>query len=309
MQAAVVDTVQRMKSPSRQPMKQNDGRGPDLSVISEADVILALEHPLLQSVVNAGGEEGSPSRSRLKPGAKVISISSLDLFTRSNYQDFGRYQEVDMALAADAEETLPLLIEEVSRLITGDRRRVFEARGARLAAASQRRMERNRVRATYGWDDSPISTARIAVELWAQIKNKDWSLVSRSDAMNGWPHRFWKFEKYYHHIGQSGSVAIGYSAPASVGAALANRKYGRISINLQHDGDLMYLPGVLWTAAHHRIPMLTIMHNNRAYNTEVMQVQQIAGQHHRDIGRGRIGNAIGDPHNEYARIGRRMGGV
>src|SRR3989449_2825877 len=161
-----------MNFPSRHPLNQVEGRGPDLSVVSEADVILALEHPLLWGVVNAGGEDGTPSRSRLKPGAKLISISSLDLFTRSNYQDFGRYQEVDMALAADAEETLPLLIEEVRRLITGDRRRVIEARGARLAAASQRRMEQNRVRATYGWDDSPISTARIAVELWDQIKDR-----------------------------------------------------------------------------------------------------------------------------------------
>src|SRR5438128_8944238 len=84
LQAAVLDTIQRINFPSRHPLNQNDGRGPDLSVISEADVILALEHPLLQSVVNAGGEEGSQSRSRLKPGAKVISISSLDLVTRSN---------------------------------------------------------------------------------------------------------------------------------------------------------------------------------------------------------------------------------
>jgi acetolactate synthase-1/2/3 large subunit len=307
LQTPVFDTIQRMNFPSRHPLNQGEGRGPDLSVISESDVILALEHPLLWGVVNAGGEEGAPSRSRLKPGAKLISISSLDLFTRSNYQDFGRYQEVDMALAADAEETLPLLNEEVRRLITGDRRRAIDARGAKLAAASQRRMEQNRLRATYGWDDSPISTARIAVELWSQIKNKDWSLVSRSDAMNGWPQRFWKFEKYYHHIGQSGSVAIGYNAPASVGAALANRKYGRLSINLQHDGDLMYLPGVLWTAAHHRIPMLTIMHNNRAYNTEVMQVQRIAGQHHRDIGRCRIGTAIDDPNIDYAKLAQSMG--
>jgi acetolactate synthase-1/2/3 large subunit len=307
LQAAVVDTIQRMNFPSQHPLNQADGRGPNLGVIPNADVILALEHPLLWGMVNAGGEEGSEPRSRLKPGAKLISISSLDLFTRSNYQDFGRYQEVDLALAADAEETLPLLIEEVKRLITSDRKRVFEARGARLAAASQRAKEQNRVRASYGWDDSPISTARIAAELWAQIKNKDWSLVSRSDAMSGWAQRLWKFEKYYHHIGQSGSVGIGYSAPASVGAALANRKYGRLSINLQHDGDLMYQPGVLWTAAHHRIPMLTIMHNNRAYNTEVMQVQQIAGLHHRDIGRCRIGTAIDDPNIDYTKIAQGMG--
>ena len=307
LQAAVFDTIQRMNFPSRHPLNQAEGRGPDYALVSQADVILGLEHPLLWGVVNAGGEDGTPSKSRLKPGAKLVSISSLDLFSRSNYQDFGRYQEVDMALAADAEETLPLLIEEVKRLITGDRRRVFEARGAKLAEASRRRFEQNRVRATYGWDDNPISTARIAVELWSQIKDRDWSLVSRSDAMNGWAQRFWKFDKYYHHIGQSGSVAIGYSAPASVGAALGNKKYGRLSINLQTDGDLMYLPGVLWTAAHHRIPMLTVMHNNRAYNTEVMQVQRIAGLHHRDIGRCRIGTAIEDPNIDYAKLAQSMG--
>src|SRR5947208_14544572 len=34
LQAAVVDTIQRMNFPSRHPLNQNDGRGPDLSVIS-----------------------------------------------------------------------------------------------------------------------------------------------------------------------------------------------------------------------------------------------------------------------------------
>jgi acetolactate synthase I/II/III large subunit len=307
LQLPVIDTLQRMNFPSRHPLNQNSGRGPDMSVIPNADVILSMENPLLWSMVNASEEGSSESRSRLKAGAKLISISSVDLITKSNYQDAGRYQEVDLALSADAEATLPLLIEEVKRLITSDRRRFFEARGAKLAETSRRRLEQDRVRASYGWDDSPISTARIAAELWAQIKNKDWALVSRSDAMSGWAQRFWKFDKYYHHIGQSGSVAIGYSNPAAVGAALANRKYGRLSINLQHDGDLMYLPGTLWTAAHHQIPMLTVMHNNRAYNTEVMQVQRIAGLHHRDIGRCRIGTAIDNPNIDYAKIAQGMG--
>ena len=68
LQAAVLDTIQRMNFPSRHPLNQVEGRGPDLSVVSEADVILALEHPLLWGVVHEGGEEGAPSRSRLKPG-------------------------------------------------------------------------------------------------------------------------------------------------------------------------------------------------------------------------------------------------
>ena len=307
LQLPVIDTLQRMNFPSKHPLNQNSGRGPDLGMIREADLIVSLENPLLWSMVNTLEEGSSDGRSRLKPGAKLVSISSLDLFTRSNYQDSGRYQEVDIALAADAEATLPLLIEEVKRLVTGDRRRFFQARGAKIAEATQKRMDQDRVRASYGWNDSPISTARIVAELWPQIRNKDWALVSRSDAMSGWAQRLWTFDKYYQHIGQSGSVAIGYNNPASVGAALAHRKQGRLCINLQHDGDMMYLPGVLWTAAHHQIPMLTIMHNNRAYNTEVMQVQQIAGAHHRDVGNCRIGTAIDTPNIDFAKLAQSMG--
>jgi len=34
-------------------------------------------------------------------------------------------------------------------------------------------------------------------------------------------------------------------------------------LTFQPDGDLMYAPGVLWTAAYHKIPLLFVMHNNR----------------------------------------------
>jgi thiamine pyrophosphate-dependent acetolactate synthase large subunit-like protein len=69
---------------------------------------------------------------------------------------------------------------------------------------------------------------------------------------------------------------MGYGAGAAVGAALANKKHGRISINVQTDGDLNYAPAVLWTAAHHKAPLLTIMHNNRGYHQEVMRLQRQA---------------------------------
>ena len=88
--------------------------------------------------------------------------------------------------------------------------------------------------------------------------------------------RLWDFTKHYQHLGVSGGSGIGYGAPAAIGGALANRKYGRLSVNIQNDGDLMYAPGVLWTAAHHKIPVLTIMNNNRAYHEEMMHIQRMA---------------------------------
>jgi len=58
-----------------------------------------------------------------------------------------------------------------------------------------------------------------------------------------------------------------------------HKKHGRLVVNIQADGDLMYAPGVLWTAAHHKIPLLSVMHNNRAYHQEVMHIQRMAVRH------------------------------
>ena len=38
-----------------------------------------------------------------KNGAKIITLGSRDLYLKSNYQDFGRYQDVDLAIAGDGE--------------------------------------------------------------------------------------------------------------------------------------------------------------------------------------------------------------
>ena len=75
----------------------------------------------------------------------------------------------------------------------------------------------------------------------------------------------------------TGYGTLGYGLPASVGAAHANKALGRFSVSIQGDGDMMYAPGALWTAAHHKIPLLLVMHNNRCYHQEIMHVQRMAG--------------------------------
>ena len=93
----------------------------------------------------------------------------------------------------------------------------------------------------------------------------------------------------------------------SLGAALANKKYGRITVSMQCDGDLMYSPGVLWTAARHRIPILYLIHNNRAYHQEIMQLQHTAGQRSRGYEQCTIGTVITDPNIDYAKMAASMG--
>jgi thiamine pyrophosphate-dependent acetolactate synthase large subunit-like protein len=229
------------------------------------------------------------------------------LFGKSNYQDQQRYPEVDIAMAADAEATLPSLIEAVKRSITADRKHVFEERGRSLATTRQRLLERARTEASYAWDASPISTARLSAELWTQIKDSDWALVSPIDFVSRWPMRLWSFDKPYQYIGASGGAGVGYGAPAAVGAALAHKKNGRLVVNIQADGDLMYAPGVLWTSAHHKIPLLSVMHNNRAYHQEVMHIQRMANRHQRGVTTAGIGTTIENPNIDYAGLARSLG--
>jgi thiamine pyrophosphate-dependent acetolactate synthase large subunit-like protein len=305
LQAAVIDLRQRMNFPSRHPLNQTlRGR----AAITNADVILGLEVEDFYGAVHSIGQQIEyRTRPITRPGAKLISITAGDLFLRSNYQDFQRFQEVDLAIAADAEATLPSLIEAVKRQLTNDRKRAVQDRGTKLATSHQEAREKARADAAYAWDASPISTARLCAELWAQIKNEDWSFVSESAFVSGWPQRLWDFNKHHHHIGGQGGYGIGYGAPAALGAALANRKHGRLTVNIQCDGDMMYAPGILWTAAHHRIPLLNIMHNNRGYHQEVMQVQIMANQHNRGVDRARIGTTIDDPAVDYAKLAQSMG--
>jgi acetolactate synthase-1/2/3 large subunit len=304
LQAPVQDKRFRMNFPSSHPLYGGGN-------LATADVIMALEVPdfwMSTHAMTPVNKMGMESRSITKPGAKLITIYSGDLAEKSNYQDLGRYTEVDLAIAADAEATLPALIEACRRLITADRRRAFSERGAKYAEAAKRAKEQALVQASYGWDSSPITTARVSAEIWNQIRNEDWSLLSDVNPFfSNWPTRLWDFEKHHNYIGGHGAYGVGYGAPAATGAALANRKYGRISVNIQCDGDLNYAPAVLWTSAHHHIPLLSIMHNNRAYHQELMYIEDMAARAQRGVDTAKVGTGLFDPNIDYAMLAKAYG--
>ena len=287
LQCGVVDRKRRMNFPTRHPL--NGGQA------NQADVVLALE----------AGYITNDARAAHSRNAKLISISTNELYIKSNYGDQYRFAEIDMPITGDAEATLPSLTEEVKKLITGDRQRVFQERGAKIAAANRQALERAREEAAYAWDANPISTARLSMELWNQIKNEDWSLVT---GWVNWPLRLWDMNKHYQYIGRSGGEAIGYHLPASIGAALANRKYGRLTVAIQPDGDFMVANGVLWTAAHHKIPILIVMQNNRAYHQDFMDAQRIALVRNRGaLETMGIGTEITSPNIDFAKLAQSLG--
>ena len=310
LQAKVIDQRCRMNFPVTHYLTSPP------TAVNDADVIIGMELSDFWGTVNAFTDNGEnhgigANSTRIKPGTKLISISSVELNTKANYQDFQRFQEIDVPMAADAQATLPALIEAVKSAIPNAARAAIAQRGEDAKKAHTAMRLRARQAAALGWDASPISTARLVMETYAQIKHLDWSIVSAESPGFEWPHRLWPIEKYHHWLGRSGGYGVGYGAPASVGAALANRDLGRFSVSFQSDGDLMYAPGVLWTAAKHKIPLLAVMHNNRGYHQEVMHVQRLSNFRNRvpNLGGdlGPVGTSIQNPDIDYHKLAESMG--
>jgi acetolactate synthase-1/2/3 large subunit len=303
LQCGVVDVGGRMNFPSRHPLNQSFRR----AAINQADVIVGLELNDFWGSVNSFTDRiVRTSRSTTKPGARLVTLGARDLLTKSNFQDFQRFQEVDLAIAGDGEASLPALTEAVKRLIDGGRKLAFEARGKKLAAAQLAALNEARSEATTGWDASPISVPRLCMEVYNQIKDEDWSLVGTSTG-NNWPRRLWDFQKPHSWNGGSGGGGIGYTLPASLGAALANKQHGRLTVSIGGDGDFMFAPGTLWTAAHHRIPMLYVVLNNRAYHQEYMYLEAMAGRRSRGVTKADVGTTLKDPNIDYATVAKGFG--
>jgi acetolactate synthase I/II/III large subunit len=289
--------------------------GRPATVIPQADVILGLELTDYWATVNKftdNDHDGWGTMSpRTKPGTKLIGIGTQQLITKSNYQDYQRFQSLDVPIAGDVEATLPALIEALKNEIPDSRKDAIAKRGQGIKEAHEKAHENTKQLAAIAWDTSPISTARLCMEIYGQIKDLDWSLVPSSGDVSGWPTRLWPMDKVYQFTGTSGGYGVGWGAPASVGGALANRDEGRFSVSIQSDGDLMYVPGALWTAARHKIPLLSVMHNNRGYHQEVMHIQRLANFRDRNPNTGNdlapIGTSIMNPDIEFHKLAESMG--
>ncbi len=293
LQAPVIDAQSRMNFPWRHPLNQ---RGAQRQLVGAADVIVGLE---------MGDFYGSSANA--KPTAKKVSITASDAYLKSNYGDLGRYTASDLAIAADAEATLPMLVEAVRRLMPASRRGVLEQRAKTFAEMHQAAINRSRAAAAIGWDDQPITVARMCAELYDKIRGEDWSLVNGTVFQNYWPQQLWTATKHHQYIGDAGAFGLGYLPGASIGAALANKPHGRLTVAIGGDGDLMFSPGALWTMAHHRVPLMYVIHNNRGYHQELMVVQQMAGRMQRPSSRCQIGTVLNDPPIDFAKLAQSMG--
>ena len=157
LNAAVCDTANRFNFPWRHPLNQTERQR---AMIGEADLVLELEPGDPFAVSTLTGRDGR-THPLMQEGAKRVTISSLDLFMKSNFQDMQRYpSDIDLAIAGDAEATLPSLIEAVRKALPASQRSKLADRGARAISVPRSRPIRSRSSPSWARSGAPGQRCR-----------------------------------------------------------------------------------------------------------------------------------------------------
>jgi thiamine pyrophosphate-dependent acetolactate synthase large subunit-like protein len=301
----VVDLGSRFNFPNTHPL---DLTGGEADLLGEADVVLALDVFDLEKATATTDRTARTARSRLAAGARIIHISFTDFMVRGWIQEQGRLQPVDLPIAADTSLAIPALADLLERAARDDaalRARRDERRG-RLARRRDALRDGWREAAERARDQRPISLPRLALDLYEVIRDHDWVLVNRD--LRDWTRRLWEWsgQSGVPYIGAHMGGGVGYGIGHSVGAALACGG-SRLCIDIQPDGDLLYTPSALWTAAHHRVPLLVVMFNNRSYYNDEEHQILMARARGRPVENAPIGQAMVDPPVDFAGLARSFG--
>jgi len=273
-------------------------------VVADADLVLALDVTNLLGTL-ADVDRATRQVQRLNDRTTLITISLDDYAHRSWAQTYLSLVPVDLPIAAHPAVALPALVSLVEDRLKRDpeagarrsRAERIAARRTALSAEWRETLERQR-------SQRPIAPAVLAAEIWEAIKTEDWILANGT--ANGWARRLWDWrpERSY---GGSGGAGLGYGLGASIGVALAHRDSGRLCIDLQSDGDLLYVLGGLYTLTHHRLPLLIVMCNNRSYYNDEEHQERMALARGRPVEHKGVGIRIDDPAPDFAKIARGFG--
>ncbi|SCL28774.1 acetolactate synthase-1/2/3 large subunit [Micromonospora rhizosphaerae] len=244
--------------------------------------------------------------SRLAAGCTVLDLGFNDVGISSWSEDYAELVPTDLQVTADTAGALPLLLAECRRILDGEspERRAERADWReRLSAMHRSTWDGWRRRADEGADRSPVSTSRLAAEVWQVVREHDWVLTAGTAAE--WALRTWDFDRPYRHPGRQLGTAT--QIGISLGVALAHKGTGRLVVDLQPDGDLMFDVGALWVASRYELPLLVVMFNNRAYYNDWEHQERLARQRGTPMERASIGMAIDTPAPDFAAVARGFG--
>ncbi len=188
----------------------------------------------------------------LPEGARLVQIDAAAANVGKNYR-------VDCGIVADPSLALAALLAELEHRADDSfrqaaRERLRKARTPEASAAASARSEPAGL---------PMSPARFVAEL-ARALPPDAVLTFESPSLTEELFRGLDFRRAGDHLASRGG-GIGQAIPSAIGVKLALPN--RPVLALSGDGSALYTVQALWTAARHHVPVLTVIANNRSYES------------------------------------------
>ena len=289
----VIDTGWRLNFPNRHP------HAVTTELLPESDCVLFVDVKDMGKWTQKLDRTTRAIQSLIPPGAAVLDVGFNELGIGAWSHDHAQLHETDLQVTADTSVALPLLLD-LCRELDGNARDGWRRR---LAEFHEQTWTAWGEQAQREAGMSPVSTSRLAHDVWEVVKDYDWVLTAGT--ASGWAPKVWDFDRPYRHPGASLGTAT--QIGISLGVGLAHKGSGRLVVDLQPDGDLMFDLGALWIAAYHRIPMLAVMFNNRAYYNDWEHQERIARHRETDVSRAYVGMEIDKPAPDFAAIARGLG--
>ena len=304
--APVLDQLWRFNFPVHNRLNLS---GMHAKVIPQADLVLALDVSDLEGAVTQRAQEKGRRRpvELLSPSTKIINVGLDDLLVRAWSTDFNKLRQADLMIMADTAVFLPELV----RRLKAEKERLSklsedtQSRRAQWAKLYEEKVAAREKETKTKWDEKPIAMSRLYVELAEALKNEDWVLTNGSS--QGKENSYLPAMKFNQILGKYKGGGLGYGLPASLGAALAHKGSGKFCIDLQPDGCLLFTVSSLWTAVHHKIPLLIVVCSNRSYYNDEEHQERVAEVRGRPVENKTIGIRIEEPEVDFGAMARTYG--
>ena len=264
-------------------------------ILGEADLVVAFEVEDLFGVLARSGRS-SP--------AGVIHVAAGHLRVRSWAHDVGELPALERLVTATPATALPGLVRRLEGEPAPPEAIAARRRWLGDRASARRQELWATARSTSGAADN-LATALLAALTWDALGEHDPVLVHSRPT--DWERRLWPLEGFGSHLGWHGGGGLGYGLGASIGAALALGDSDRLLVNLQPDGDLLYAPSALWTAAHLSLPLLVLVHNNRQYRNTVEHASRLGVERRGSDSLRYAGAGMTEPPVDFTALARALG--
>ncbi len=299
--APVWDINNALNFPNRHPLCHSL----DSSIFEDRDLIVGLDVKDYEKATHKLNNALRKLEPLPPPTCDYVDIGFAELGISKWSMDYCRLQPCSVRAIGDTQLALPALTKLCKSAIAKDSKleKKIAARTKALGERHKKTWARWQEEAKEGWDNVPMSVPRLAHEVYDVIKEHDWVLTAND--LKKQVRKMWDFDAAHRHpgteLGTSTQIGI------SLGVALAHRGSGRLVVDLQPDGDLMFDAGALWVAAKFEIPILIVMYNNRAYYNDWEHQIRMARVRGTDEKKAHIGMDLFGPEPDFGALARSMG--